>query len=205
MHGVFFGSDEEILLGHSKGFLYELFRDTGLYNMAVIRNHFDYSEVKSSQDEISEFSSSYDSDDEVIQRVAMDNQLEGLIDSCSLGTTSTVRNFINSRSSQLPLMAEFQSDSFLTSESCSDQVNLEDSVRARLRGINFSLPEPVSGTSCITENNDLTRLDKRVKKFTPPGDVLATINKWLKKTKQVIETRNKIIAFKNSIISIKLN
>ncbi|RNA33327.1 hypothetical protein BpHYR1_010919 [Brachionus plicatilis] len=207
MHGVYFGSDEEILLGHSKGFLFELFRDTGLYNMSVIRNHFDYSETKTAltEENMSDLSSSQDSDDEMIERVAIDNQFELLIDSSSLGTTSTVRNFINSRSPRLaaPVMTNYQSDSFLTSESCSEKSNMENSIRARLKGIDFSAQKHLSESSNIADDSELSRMEKRAKKFTPPGDVLATINKWLKKTQQVIETRNKIIAFKNSIISIK--
>lgn len=208
MHGVYFGSDEEILLGHSKGFLYQLFRETGLYNMSMVRNHFDYSEEKSPMDEIIDYKSSYDSDDEVIETVANDNQFNCLIESSSLGTTSTIRNFINSKSPQLINSANLtnnQSDSFLTSENFSDKSKLDDSVRERLKGINFSAQQPKSVTSRISDQNDLSILDKRVKKFTPPADVLATINKWLKKTKQVIETRNKIIAFKNSLISVKIN
>lgn len=207
MHGVYFGSDEEILLGHSKGFLYQLFRDTGLYNMSMVRNHFDYSEEKSPLEVIIDYNSICDSDDEVIETVANDNQFNCLIESASLGTTSTIRNFIDSRSPQLTAanFTNYQSDSFLTSESCSDKLILDNSVRERLKGINFSAQQPMSEISRISDRNDLSRLDKRVKKFTPPADVLATINRWLKKTKQVIETRNKIIAFKNSLISVKIN
>lgn len=31
MHGIFFGSNDEIQFAHEEGFLFELFRDTGLY------------------------------------------------------------------------------------------------------------------------------------------------------------------------------
>ena len=37
-----------------------------------------------------------------------------------------------------------------------------------------------------------------VRKMTPPGDVLATINKWLKKTKYAIELRNKQLEYRSS-------
>lgn len=33
MHGIFFGSNDEIEFAHEEGFLYELFRDTGFYKL----------------------------------------------------------------------------------------------------------------------------------------------------------------------------
>jgi len=33
MHGIFFGSDDEIQFAHEEGFLFELFRDTGFYTL----------------------------------------------------------------------------------------------------------------------------------------------------------------------------
>ena len=33
MHGIFFGSNDEIEFAHEEGFLFELFRDTGFYSL----------------------------------------------------------------------------------------------------------------------------------------------------------------------------
>jgi hypothetical protein len=44
MHGIYFGSHDEIEMAHNEGFLFELFKDTGLYNMsldALMNNDFE--------------------------------------------------------------------------------------------------------------------------------------------------------------------
>lgn len=51
IHGLYFGSTEELNLAHAEGFLFELFKDTGLYpttphstriNISALSDHSDY-------------------------------------------------------------------------------------------------------------------------------------------------------------------
>ena len=48
----------------------------------------------------------------------------------------------------------------------------------------------------MTSNQQREKIYER--KITPPGDVLATINNWLKKTKIAIEQRNRQLEHKNN-------
>ncbi|CAF0728807.1 unnamed protein product [Brachionus calyciflorus] len=235
IHGVFFGSDEEILLGHSKGFLFELFRDTGLYNMSMIKKHFDYSSprLEDNEFEFSETTTSdseyeiQDDDDEndltdAIEKVTKtNNPVVDFDETLSIGMTSTVKNFIKSNSIKTSGIMNKDTESLISidkdsycelyvnnlSEKRSDQsIKLNDKKNNTLNASNYSDDNFSTSSLILSDHADYKSLNKQnnkntIKKCTPPGDVLATINRWLKKTKQVIETRNKIIAFKNSIFT----
>ena len=54
-------------------------------------------------------------------------------------------------------------------------------------------------TDDTSDENFASTSTESMKKFTPPGDVLATINTWLKKTKEAINTRNIHIKSKHSL------
>lgn len=74
MHGIFFGSNDEILFAHEEGFLFELFKDTGFYTLGRIPSSIPYS--------LTNTSGNFDRDnpnqdfDEILENLENKNDLE---------------------------------------------------------------------------------------------------------------------------------
>lgn len=75
IHGLYFGSTEELNLAHVEGFLFEMFKDSGLYpttahsirkshHQSAVSDHSDYDHDESSTDETAESYEKFTLDDE---------------------------------------------------------------------------------------------------------------------------------------------
>lgn len=75
IHGLYFGSTEELNLAHVEGFLFEMFKDSGLYpttahsirkshHLSAVSDHSDYDHDESSTDETAESYEKFTLDDE---------------------------------------------------------------------------------------------------------------------------------------------
>lgn len=255
-----------MLLGHTQGFLYDLFRDTGLYNVALIKKHFDFENTTRKDEDEDDDDDDYDSNDEeedksvgkktvktkvldyddddyenededefAIRKVAKINSKDGAKMTKSSASTKNLTNnpFLMSnydfsyKASRF-FRSEYDTESLLSVDKesyCQKYINNLNQQHVNISKIankntsslfqnssKFSRSPLISPTLSSTpnlrkaqvkENNRKSHKNnatgkRKSNKVTDPSDVLATINKWLKQTQQVIDIRNKIIASKNN-------
>jgi hypothetical protein len=233
IHGIYFGSNEEINLAHNEGFLYELFKDTGLYKLSLSNNENSFiddddddeeeedeeddddedgdDDDDESQDEEDDYEKEKtlmfemkpddfmklnfknadddDDDDLAIARVAEINDLL---------TTSKIFNNKNS-TFNFSLNSSFKtSNRFINSEKSS--LNSLNKTKYCESYLNKNFAHVLSSKSGRNKTSGKKgSSSRRAKKLTPTGEVLAKINKWMNKTKEIIELRNQQLVNKKRI------
>ena len=223
IHGVYFGSDDEIKIAHSQGFLFELFRDTGLYNLS---KHFletkdgfgnenennknfeeffeddvfddDDGDDEEENDEFSNNEDYFEDDDNfVINKVANFNdskvyhkkKMNSLRSPKKINIDLT-QSFIESEYSslnsinKLSYCQNYIDNNLGNKKNKSENCSLADTETNKVSGKLHGRPPTSFNT------NRSSYLKNVTKKLTEPVEVLETINKWLKMTKEVIEKRN---------------
>lgn len=233
------------MLAHREGFLFELFRDTGLYSLPlksdldgyVYINEDDYD---SNQEEKEQDQENEEEDDTceldsnkieintselAIDQVAKMNEKSKIkinymnhyqasnqsnlfqVSNLNLSSNLTSR-YLNSEYSTSLISVDKDSycqkylSNFIPSETKTDSNQNNTSISKKVTtSTSSTLNSPSSSPSRTTSHSSSIsqKNQPHSQKFTPPGEVLATINKWLQKSKQVIEIRNKIILRKNNL------
>lgn len=197
MHGIFFGSNDEILLAHNEGFLFELFKDTGMYNMsldALMNNDFDNEEYDD-YEEGDSIDNDYINDDEdafAIEKVAKFN-IKKLNTSKKSKLSQSKRTWesLNECNSDYSSLYSMNKQSY-----CQNYIdnNMEQSVTKCKNSLSENKSKSANDDSEVNFDGN-SEFDRKV---TPPGEILATINKWALKTKEAIEKRNKQIIKRNN-------
>ncbi len=230
MHGIFFGSNDEIEFAHKEGFLFELFRDTGFFNISI-----DYKKTKISENPNKANKSDLKTDDEIEDFEDLIKSIENTYYNFSINedefghaidkvintnikkdnTFKSISNIENTKKAKI--FRNLSSESFnenisesssimsLNKESyCRNYVDknvISFETNNKMKNYDVDLKKFISNinkTDVIDHNKDLNEISTdSMKKFTPPGDVLATINCWLKKTKDAINARNAQMSKKN--------
>ena len=234
MHGIFFGSNDEIEFAHREGFLFELFRDTGFYMMTsdmkknnlvliesnkILNNKYtnasegnsdeiDFEDlIKSIENTYYDYTVNEEQYGAAIDHVANTNFKNDLK---KVKSFSHIDNFKRSK-----FFRNISSESFNENNSGSSSllsINKDSYCRHYVNNHNNGSNDGVrkaydidlkqllkNKTDEASDENFASTSTESMKKFTPPGDVLATINTWLKKTKEAINTRNTLIKSQHSI------
>jgi len=236
MHGIFFGSNDEVAFAHEEGFLFELFKDTGFYSLCRMPSSLPYSlantsgnfdrdnpnqdfedvlnnlengifELAPTEDEVNSEENSNFAIDEIynLNTNKLDVIQKAKIKSFSnIETVRTKRtNIFRNISSES--LNDFNSESSsilsLNKESyCQHYVN--DNMLKKIYSVD--LKNLINGNKIVdvcSDENYASQSNDNMRKITPPGDVLATINTWAKKTKDAIKIRNIQIAKKSGNLS----
>lgn len=231
MHGIFFGSNDEIEFAHEEGFLYELFRDTGFYklidNMQPKPNFVEntQNEIKNVNQNLFESIDNMDESyldcsnfedtnysfaiDKIVNLNTKSNDAKKVKSISNIETVTKTKLFrnissesfndFNSNSSSIlsinkdsycrHYVNNAADDSSENSTRKNYDVDLTNLIKENKKGIiKFDLN---ANNYASQSNNSMSR------KVTPPGDVLATMNSWLKRTKEAINARNIQITKKN--------
>ena len=205
IHGIFFGSDDEMNLAHNEGYLFELFRDTGLFNpIPNLSTHGtpqarcngdddDDEDGEEDEDYGEDFLTDFSKNDDsfVIDQVAKSN----------LSRKKTSKTNFSSISKQL----SFQTD-FSTLSSLNKQSLCENYVKAHCQCSqnNSSLKCSSNHMDCMLKGEcklsadefefkiefDEHQLGNEAKRITPPGEILAVITKRSERVKEAIARRN---------------
>ena len=240
MHGIYFGSQMEIELAHNEGFLFELFKDTGLYNMPI-QHHDpfdpDYEEYDDDDedddddddddnDEEEDYTgisieNEYINDDEdtfAIDKVAKFNvkkintlqkhkqqqqQHKQKTSKLSNGKRTWDYSSLNECNSDYSSLYSLNKQSYCQNYIDNNPVDLlinKPSVMDETTNNkeNEEDDNDDNDDDDNNKNNNLETSSEFVRKITPPGEILATINKWALRTKEAIESRNKHIIKKNN-------
>ena len=219
IHGIYFGSDEEINLAHNEGFLYELFKDSGLYNLSLAYQIDENETEYGGEDDMEELDNdnyvSLVNDDEdifAIDKVAQFNSGCGSIfnnsnnkksklvkqsSNVSFNTTVDINDFNTEYSSLNSINKQSYCQNYInnvTMNTKSSEALAKEFDSSTVKTI-FTKSSNKSVKDLGKDFNDENEDDKKT--ITAPCDVLATINKWLQKTKDVIELRNKQLKINN--------
>ena len=227
IHGVYFGSDDEINLAHNEGFLFELFRDIGVYNSidemndidqpgSNLKKHFENNPTQLNLSIEPEFDD--DEDFFAIDKVAQTNTGASSLANNKVSTSKNAKKSIGKSSNiSFNTLRDYNSEhsslNSVNKESfCQNYINeSDDKSKNKIINKNKQDSKDTNGLnlsknfekSSLINNSDIIKLSSNQlsqRKMTPPGDVLATINKWLTKTKYAIELRNKQLEYRSTYI-----
>jgi len=233
MHGIYFGSQMEIELAHNEGFLFELFKDTGLYNMPI-QHHDpfdpDYEEYDDDDDDNEDdddyeeeedytgisIENEYINDDEdtfAIDKVAKFNikkintlqkhkqqqqQQKQKTSQLSNGKRTWDYSSLNECNSDYSSLYSLNKQSYCQNYIDNNPVDLLINKPSVMDETTSNNNNNNNKENEEDDNNNLETSSEFVRKITPPGEILATINKWALRTKEAIESRNKHIIKKNN-------
>ncbi len=273
MHGIFFGSNDEIEFAHNEGFLLELFRDTGFYNYTSnetnkFLSHKQQTNITSSKNNLTSTinnnyntanffntSNTFGTEDiedvedlfksientyyeltineeefaNAIDKIIDTNANENNVNNIKFKSFSNIDNFkktkffrnissesflneINNVSETPSSLLSFNKDSYCrnyinntnnnnNNAEFSSKKNIDIDLKKLISNARFDIvnnKQIINRENCLNENSEINS-SNNMKRLTPRGDVLATINTWLTKTKDAIKTRNLQMAKKNSI------
>lgn len=248
MHGIFFGSNDEIEFAHEEGFLFELFRDTGFYSLpdgiqmppqseyalTIAESSFGRFKNESTldfEDIINNMENEYfdvTSEDQDYS-LAIDkvvninvNKFQGNKKFKSFSNIENTKRSKYLRNISSESFNDFNSDSssllsinkdsycrhYVNNANLSSELELgighAHMKNKKLDGYDVDLKNLLSHdkhhvlNSTVDEKFVSVSNNSNMRKFTPPGDVLATINTWAKRTKEAINARNIQITKKNT-------
>ncbi len=232
MHGIFFGSNDEVAFAHEEGFLFELFKDTGFYTLCRMPSSLPYSLANTSRN--------FDRDnpnqdfEEIINNLEngvfelapteeetnSDEECNFAIDKIYSLNTNKLKfkqkvkvkshsNIETVRTNRKKVFRNISSESIVDYESESSSLaslNKESYCQHYVdcnelkKDYSLDLKNIINFNKNSAENSDdnyASNSNDSMRKITPPGDVLATINTWAKKTKDAIKIRNIQISKKN--------
>lgn len=230
IHGIYLGSDEEIDLAHSEGFLFDLFKDTGLYPTTATVRHTaskNLSAVSDDEDEpqaatVSSASGDLESETttssttscsrgEATENIIGDDEDYPQFD-FDLWTVEKANRYsaepaTSSRHTRIiTSIKSFKTSKCVNASDDDDGEAIDQSWMSSLTTLNRN-----QFCQAYLEKIDFARLKKPSTKsllidrhghdLTPPSEVLAKINKWLRKTKEIIESRNQEIANKKRVFT----
>lgn len=232
IHGIYLGSNEEIDLAHNEGFLFDLFKDTGLYpttattthglsstvrtakNLSAVSDHSDYDDehattVSSASGDLESETTTTSTSSRGADNIIADDEEYPQFDvdlwtvekanrySAAAATSSRQTRIITS-------LKSFKTSKYVNASDDEDEI-IDPSWMSSLTTLNRN-----QFCKAYLDKIDCPRLKKASTKsliqqdkhdLTPPSEVLAKINKWLRKTKEIIESRNQEIANKKRVFS----